>query len=89
MKKYQLEITEDQALVLFELFNRYDKTGSFHFEHPAEYLALQSLARQIDKTSSSVFEPNYAKLLQDARDCIAEGFDGLVPVNNLKNTPSH
>lgn len=42
-----LTITEDEALVLGEYFNRFDDTGDLSFRHPAEYLALQRIAGQI------------------------------------------
>jgi len=40
MKKYTLRITEDEAIVLFEFFARFDDTDKLEFIHPAEYIAL-------------------------------------------------
>lgn len=79
MKKYNLEITEDEAIVLHEFFERFDETGKLEFEHPAEYLAVQKLSGQIDKTTSAMFKPEYIELLSEARKRIAEGFEGEVP----------
>ena len=67
--KYQLQISEDQAVVLIEYFHRFDETGSLRFEHAAEYLALQALAAQIDKTTPKVLgQPGwttYPRLVND------------------------
>lgn len=79
MNKYSLEITGDEAIVLFEFFSRFDETDKLVFEHPAEYLALQKLSAQIDKTTSAMFRPEYAELLAKARKRITKGFEGEVP----------
>ena len=79
MTRYQLEISEDEALVLFEFFARFDDSDRLEFQHPAEYLALLRLSGQIDKTTSAIFSPDYSKLLASARDRIAVGFEGEVP----------
>ena len=40
MTEYSIKLNEDEAIVLFEYFYRFDDTGSLAFEHAAEYLAL-------------------------------------------------
>jgi hypothetical protein len=79
MSVYTLSLTEDEALVLFEFFARFDDTDQLAFAHPAEYIALLRLSEQIDKTTSAMFMPNYSELLTGARARIAEGFEGTVP----------
>ncbi len=79
MTEYTLKISEDEALVLFEYFERFDETDELLFRHPAEYIALQRLAGQIDKTTSAMFKPHYEQLLAAARQRIAAGFEGQVP----------
>ncbi len=79
MTEYTLKISEDEALVLFEYFERFDQTDELFFRHPAEYIALQRLAGQIDKTTSAMFKPDYEQLLCAARQRIAAGFEGQVP----------
>ena len=79
MSKYTLEISEDEALVLFDYFSRFDESDDLSFRHPAEYLALQRLAGQIDRTTSAMFKPDYAQLLSAARERIASGFEGQIP----------
>ena len=84
MSDYTIRLSEDEALVLFEYFSRFDDTDSLAFEHSSEYLALQRLAGQIDRTTAAMFEPNYNELLAQARARIAEGFEGDVPGLNRK-----
>jgi hypothetical protein len=79
VEKYTLTITEDEAIVLFEYFNRYGDTRNLAFDHPAEYIALQRVAGQIDKTTAAPFRPEYSRLLENARNRIAAGFEGDVP----------
>ncbi len=79
MSEYTLKISEDEALVLFDYFSRFDETDDLSFHHPAEYIALQRLAGQIDKTTSAMFKPDYIQLLAAARHRIADGFEGQVP----------
>src|SRR5262249_31635227 len=79
MNKYSLSLSEDEAVVLFEYFSRFDETDDLSFHHTAEYLALQHLAGQIDQTTAAMFKPNYREILQAARTRIAAGFEGDVP----------
>jgi hypothetical protein len=73
------ELTEDEALVLFEYFERFDETEDLSFLHPAEYLALQRIAGQVCKATSGMFKQNYGELVAAARGRIAAGFEGRVP----------
>ena len=79
MSEYELKISEDQDLVLFEFFARFEETDKLEFVHPAEYLALMNIAGQIDKIPTAIFDPKYDILLQNARRQVAEGFEGDVP----------
>jgi len=79
MAPYSLAISEDEALVLGEYFHRFDDTGDLSFRHPAEYLALQRIAGQVDATTPAFFSKNYDELLQAARTRLAAGFEGEVP----------
>lgn len=67
MKNYALEISEDEALVLFDFFSRFDETDELRIENPAEYAALSRISAQIDKTTPAIFDPAYKTLLADAR----------------------
>ncbi|XDD45218.1 hypothetical protein AB3N60_10870 [Leptospira sp. WS39.C2] len=83
MKKYFLEISEDEALVLFEFFSRYRETDSLTFKNPAEYISFQRLSGQIDRTTSAMFKSNYEEILLNAQNRISNGFEGLFSVGNF------
>ena len=79
MNEYQLTLSEDEAVVLFEFFERFDEKGELYFVHPAEYIALQRLSGQIDRTTSAMFSANYGEILDAARARLAEGFESDFP----------
>ncbi len=79
MSDYTIKLSEDEVIVLFEYFSRFDETNSSAFEHASEYLSLQKLAGLIYKTTAAMFKANYDELLAQARVRIAKGFDGDVP----------
>ena len=87
MSGVALNVTEDEALVLFEFFHRFDETGELEFVHPAEYLALTRLAGEIDKATPAMFDPRFESLLADARERIANGFEGEVPGRTGRASP--
>jgi hypothetical protein len=86
MAEYSLTISEDEALVLGEYFNRFDDSGDLSFRHPAEYLAFQRIAGQVDATTPAFFSKNYNELLQAARNRLAAGFEGEVPCLKSEET---
>ena len=72
-----ITLSHDEALVLFEFFSRFcDHGDDFTMRHAAEYLAFMRVSAQLDGALIEPFRPEYAELLQAARDRIAEGFDG-------------
>ncbi len=79
MAEYELKISEDQAVVLFEFFERFGDKGRLYFVHPAEYIALMKISAQIDKTTTAMFKKNYAEILFEARERISEGFESDFP----------
>ncbi len=85
MKEYTLHITEDEAIVLFEFFARFDDTDMLEFSHASEYIALMKVAGQIDKTTAAMFSSDYTTILDGARARIAGGFEGYVP--GMKSEP--
>ena len=79
MTEYKLTIDEDEAVVLFAFFERFDSTEELYFVHPAEYIALQRLSGQIDKTTAAMFAPNYFEILESARERLADGYESDFP----------
>jgi hypothetical protein len=82
IEQVTVTISQDDALVLFEFFDRFGKTESLSFAHAAEYLALMKISAQIDQYVVAPFKENYWSLLQLAHERVAEGFEGEVPGMN-------
>jgi hypothetical protein len=82
MEQVTVTISQDDALVLFEFFERFGKTESLSLTHAAEYLALMKISAQIDRCVVAPFKENYWSLLQAAHERVAEGFEGKVPGMN-------
>lgn len=80
MNKINIEISENDAIVLFEFFERFAEKEELYFVHPAEYLSLMKISAQIDKGTSAMFKEKYREVLDKARSEIAEGFEGDFPV---------
>jgi hypothetical protein len=79
MEQVHITISEDEALVLFELLERWGDTENLSFDHPAEYIALMKISAQIDKSITTMFNSGYSILLESARQSVGEGFEGEVP----------
>lgn len=70
----KLELTDDQALVLFEWLSRLDEHDAFPVEDPAEEQVLWSLHGQLEKTLVQQFLPNYRDLVEKARARVKDSF---------------
>ena len=70
----KLELTDDQALVLFEWLARLDEQDAFPVEDPAEEQVLWCLHGQLEKTLSEPFRANYRELVQQARSRVKASF---------------
>ena len=66
--KIKVEITKDEALVLFEFLSRYSDTDSLEIEHQSEQRALWNLTCVFEKTINEAFDSDYKKLLESARN---------------------
>ena len=67
-----LELTHEEALVLFELLCRVDERDALPFEHKAERLVLWDLEAQLERTLVEPFAPNYVDLLRAAREHVCD-----------------
>ena len=63
----KLELTRDQALVLFEWLSRLDEGDGFRCEHEAERHVLWILQGQLEKELVEPLQPNYKELFAQAR----------------------
>ena len=74
-----IKISDDDALILFEYFERFDDTDDLSFEHVAEYLVLKKIHGQVCKSTSTMFQENYYEHLSQVRERVAKGYEGEVP----------
>lgn len=64
----KLEVTNDEALVLFEMLSRFSGTDILSVEHQAEQRALWNLTCVFEKIISEAFDNDYKKALEAAKE---------------------
>ncbi|WP_417386748.1 hypothetical protein [Gimesia sp.] len=64
----QLKLTEDEALVLFEILSRYSEDSFLGIEDQAEQRALWNLQAILEQSLTEPFQQNYQSELAAARD---------------------
>jgi hypothetical protein len=64
----RLELTGDEALVLFEFLARFDDNNMLAVQDQAEERALWNLHCVLQKQLVEIFHPDYKELLTAARD---------------------
>lgn len=69
----RLELSNAEALVLFEWLAREGKRKSIPLAHHAEQVVLWNVEAQLEKQLVEILSPNYAALLDAAREMIVEG----------------
>jgi hypothetical protein len=79
MSKINIEISADDAIVLFEFFERFEEKEELYFVDPAEYISLMKISAQIDQSTSAMFDHNYGEILKKSRIRIADGFESDFP----------
>lgn len=71
-KKVILELTTDQALVLFEWLARFNQKDDVAFEDDAERRVLFDLESKLESSLTAPLEPNYKELLAAARNQVRD-----------------
>ena len=74
-----LKVSRDEALVLFDLFARFEETNRLILRHNAEFVALSRISAQIDKSLVEPFSPDYVLRLSQAQSRVAAGYAGSAP----------
>ncbi len=65
--KIKIELTKDEALVLFEFLSRFSDDEKLNIEHQAEERALWNLTCLFEKELAEPFRNDYDELLEAAR----------------------
>lgn len=68
----RVELSGDEALVLFEWLARFNELGDPSFRDEAERQALWHLEGQLEKRVAAVLDPRYPELVDEARARIRE-----------------
>jgi hypothetical protein len=78
-KLVAIHLTQDQALVLFAFFARFQDSNRLRLLNNAEFIALSEVAAQIECSLVQPFDPRYAELLTQAQERLGTGYEGLAP----------
>lgn len=79
MEDFYITITVDEALVLYDYFERLDETDALSFRHAAECVALRTIHHQVCKVTPAMFMPDYKQQVAAARERIAGDYEFDVP----------
>jgi len=67
-----IQLTSDEALVLFEFASRFTNNDSLTVEHPAERAAIWCLTAAREKLLVEPLRPDYLELLAAAQERLVE-----------------
>jgi len=67
-----VQLTPDEALVLFALCTRFTNDDAFTIEHPGEQAALWNLCALLETVLVEPFKEDYPELLAAARGRLAQ-----------------
>lgn len=74
--KIVIELSSQQALVLFELLHRINETEELRFEDQAEQRVLRNVEGVLEKQLVEVISPGYHDYLIEARQAVRDPLDG-------------
>jgi hypothetical protein len=74
-----IQLTPDEAIVLFEYFARFQEKDEWCLRSNAEYIAFSRIASALESTLVAPFQADYDKQLNDAAKRLAVGYEGLAP----------
>lgn len=78
--EHTLTLTDDEMLILFELFERLEENHAITFAHPAEWAALGRLTGQFESKLWQLFgkDPSWEQLLFEARTRRGKGIEAHI-----------
>ncbi len=68
----QIDLSKDEALVLFELLQRYSKNNALVVEDQSEQRVLWNLECELEKILLDPFRDDYAQRVADARNAVRD-----------------
>ncbi len=67
-KTITIELTKDEALVLYELISQLDETESLPIKDHAEEIVFWKIEGQLERILVESFDPNYKQLIAEAKE---------------------
>jgi len=74
-----INLSEDEALVLFGFFARFEEKNEFRRRSNAEFLAFMRISEQLESTLVAPLQSTYQEQLQAAQVRLAAGYKGSAP----------
>ena len=71
----RIELTGDEALVLFDFLERFSESNKLELEDQAEQRVLWDLTCILERELAQPFAANYVELLSQARDRVRDSED--------------
>ena len=71
-EKVHLELSREEALVLFDWLSRFNKAEHHTFEDQAEQRVLWDMEAMLESTLVEPFESNYGELIAQARTTVRD-----------------
>lgn len=71
-KSNQIELSNDEALILFERLAQLDDQGAFPVKDHAEELVFWKIQSQLEKSLVEPLKPDYRKLVLEAKARVTE-----------------
>ena len=78
-KRIAIELSEAEALVLFEFLARFDEAGEVAIEDEAELNVLWLVEGQLEQTLVAPLRPDYDQLVRNAREAVRGRADRSAP----------
>ena len=67
-EEIDIQISKDEAIVLFEFLSRFSEKDKLKIEHQAEQRALWNLTCVFEKILAEPFREDYLEILKEARE---------------------
>ncbi len=74
-ERITIELSSEESLVLFEFLSRFSNDHKLEIHDQAEERVLWNMCCDLEKTLVEPFRPDYADLLQKARDAVRDNED--------------
>lgn len=75
----RVELSRDEALVLFEFLARFEETNALRLKRNAEFIAVSALAGKLQSVLVEPFDPDYKRIVAQSAARLEVGYEGSAP----------